>query len=472
MDNKFNKNFEDLAWSEMQKLLDRDLPVAEKKRRAFVFWLFLMGGLMLISGGIYSQLINKKEVVNNTAINYELNNKKEVVINAELNNKIELNTQKEVIINSKLNNKTELNIQKEIANNTAIKAELNTPKEAISPFKTAIKGNREGRPYNDLKPTIKVALAPELNNKTALKTDINIASEINNTALQPSNPKLETNEGTPQYKTENEAILKENLTGNYNKNELSPLETLEPQSLTTFDSVFFKEAIKPLYWIIVPIRCVGGPTFKSTKTHFGVTAGIHTEGSSKIDGGQFGLVANRFLRRNWGLNVGLNYRKTSVNVDSSSNLNLGYAFGTTTTTNVYPQNALIPVKRILLKELNYLELPISLNYHFNRKLSISTGIKMAYLIVPKVAISADSTVFFLNDISKKSSINDPVAFNSVKALGLNRWDFAAIGGLNYNLTDKIQLSLRYDYGFKNVLNRANWSAYNRFIGFNAAYYFK
>ena len=61
--------------------------------------------------------------------------------------------------------------------------------------------------------------------------------------------------------------------------------------------------------------------------------------------------------------------------------------------------------------------------------------------------------------------------NSAKALGLERWDFATIGGINFNPTKRIQLSMRYDYGFKNILNRANWTAYNRFLGLNAVYYF-
>ena len=186
-------------------------------------------------------------------------------------------------------------------------------------------------------------------------------------------------------------------------------------------------------------------------------------------------MANKYLRRNWAIYAGLNYRKTMVQVDSLSDLNLGYitAGGTSTTTpTVGANSSLIPVKKIILKELNYLELPVGVNYNFNKKWSVLAGIKMAYLMSPNVGISADSTVFFLKNVSTKQANYALDQSNSVAALGLQRWDIGTIGGINYSINNKISLSVRYDYGFKNVLNRANWAAYNRFIGFNAVYYFR
>ena len=121
MENKFNKDFEDFAWSEMQKLLDRDLPVAEKKRRrGLVFWLFLIGGLIAFIGGgafIYGQLKTNKTEFNNA----ELNKKQLATNNAELNknqltiNNSELNKNQLAINNAELNknqlaiNNSELN---------------------------------------------------------------------------------------------------------------------------------------------------------------------------------------------------------------------------------------------------------------------------------------------------------------------------------------------------------------------------
>jgi hypothetical protein len=84
-------------------------------------------------------------------------------------------------------------------------------------------------------------------------------------------------------------------------------------------------------------------------------------------------------------------------------------------------------------------------------------------------------VFFLQNTSNKSAASNVVydlnGANSAKVLGLERLDFATIGGINFNPNKRFQVSMRYDYGFKNILNRANWAAYNRFLGLNAVYYF-
>ena len=72
MENKFNKDFEDFGWLEMQKMLDRELSVADKKRRrGLVFWLFLAVGVTAF--GIYQ--FNNSNLVNN-----EVKNNKPVVI--------------------------------------------------------------------------------------------------------------------------------------------------------------------------------------------------------------------------------------------------------------------------------------------------------------------------------------------------------------------------------------------------------
>ncbi len=456
MENKFDKNFENSAWSEMQKLLDRDLPVAEKKRRGLVFWLFLMGGLMLFGSGVYFKLkieneklntasntaeSNKKTALNASLITDELNKKtalKTALINAELNKKTALKT---ALINAELNEKTALKT-------ALINAELNE--------KTALKT---------------ASINAELNEKTALDNGL-INAELNNEVLQPSNIQPKTYENrTPQYKSENAAILSENShTSSFNY-----LKILEPQLISVYDSIFFIQAIKPLYAFearSISLNIVTS-TFKSSKVHFGVSAGVYTEGALKMDGGQIGFIAHKYLKKNWSINAGFNYRKTTVNngdkwvyyqVELRNNLGTALPYPT----------SLSSAKKLALNNLDYLELPIHFSYQFNRKWSMSGGIKTAYLLSAKVSTSSDSTLFVFQNGGSNKDKNFVAADGSsnAKLLGLNRFDFAAIGGINYHLTPKIHFSLRYDYGFKNVLNRDNWSAYNRFLGLNAAYYFR
>jgi Outer membrane protein beta-barrel domain len=489
MENKFNREFEDLGWANMQKLLDRDMPVKEKKRRGLVFWLFLMGGLVAFSGTFF-YLNNKKEALNSIANNSELNsnplnngaNKIELNKGNKGLNKPELSTKSTQLnsvinsfelnnsaLNNGVNNYELINKNKELntfeLNNYA--AQTSNIKGLIESISLASNlGNLENQLVgNQL--GVRFKPAPNLDSKTVDSTTMKERATVKVTPTNDAgatftvalvNVDVET---PPQYMGEKTTTLL--------------LKTVDFQLLKACDSLFFSEAIKPLYLISEPLRGIVLSSDKSSKTHFGMTTGIHTEGGQKIDGWQIGLMANKYLTKKWAIYAGLNYRKTMVQVDSLSDLKLGYvSYGSTSTTPVSVQNpSLIPVKKIILKQLNYLELPIGVNYNFNKKWAASAGIKMAYLMSPNVGISADSTVFFLKEaVSNKVANYALDQSNSVAALGLQRWDIAAIGGINYNINNKISLSLRYDYGFKNVLNRANWAAYNRFVGFNAVYYFR
>ena len=209
----------------------------------------------------------------------------------------------------------------------------------------------------------------------------------------------------------------------------------------------------------------------SRKLRFGVETGVHTEGYKKIDGWQLGVVLNKQFRWNWSISAGLNFRKTVIHSDSLAYYQARELSGYSN--QVSTANTVIPANRLAINRLNYIELPISLNYSINRKWSITTGIKTAYLVKANINILSDSTLFYLNTKTNSGLFSaDRASSSDIKLLGLNRWDFAVIGGIYFKPTDKIQLSLRYDYGFRNTLNRPNWSAYNRFLGVNVAYYFR
>ena len=237
-----------------------------------------------------------------------------------------------------------------------------------------------------------------------------------------------------------------------------PLKEIKSDSMVINDL----KGINPLtkYVLIKPIF--------PTKTHWGVTIGVNTEGPKIVDGGQLGLVINHSFKPKLSVSSGLNYRKTRINGHAP----LTYYQVEVKSTGIYTPSP-TPAKKVTLNGLTYLELPISLNYHFNDKWSLSTGVKTAYLMGATTVTSSDSTLFVLQT---GNSTNDPSLFakdqsrSNVTALGLQRWDFAAIGGLNFKPTKRVEVSLRYDFGLKNVLNQANWAAYNRFIGFNTTYY--
>jgi hypothetical protein len=498
MENKFNKEFEDLGWSQMQKMLDQEMPVAEKKRRRGVLWLFLLSSLMTFSGGFY-YFKNKKENVEKAQI-MQSTNKELIVENKELNspinsiNNAEFKTENKDKLITDLknkNNKIEQQIITQsssfnndkpqlLSNNATLEEATLTTRATV---KVAPTQNAAPLPQHVASPTQQVGaiFTVALVTDAPIVADVPVVKEaslVKNPLIVKEAPLVMDNlpmQTPPQYLNENKDIYKYdtaeqgmaltqelvlpltiNKLGEIKSNDLSEL------ALEKFNRPIVSKNI---------IRHKSNP-----KTHLSLILGVHTEGGKKIDGGQIGLITHTYLDNKWSFFAGLNYRKTTVQVDSSTDALVGYQAVSTTpgTTNILPKSLdLIPVKKILLNQLNYLELPIGFNYAFNKKMSVTMGIKAAYLFSTNVRISADSSVFFIKDMSQKSSYTIDQSTNySVTQLGLQRWDFAAIGGINYSVAKRLQLGLRYDYGLNSVVKRANWTAYNRFLGFNVVYLLK
>ncbi len=462
MENKFDKNLEDLGWSEMQKILDRELPLeSKKKRRALLFWLFFAG--VLTTFGIAFLFFNSKNknqeliVENNKKESNFKSNYDDNSINLIQEKKLIKTNKKELILN---NNSPQLMAKKEL--NNANKNELIKENNRL----ILNENTSQLMAKNDSIQTNKLVDNTVVLN-THLNTEIN-KEFLNITAQTTENATAKLNEAPPQYFGENSDFLKSENRQNI---EAIPSHTVDYQLVNTYDSAYLSKAIQSLFWVSCPIRSsVSNPK----RTHFGITTGAHTEGVQKIDGGQIGLVLNRELNRKWAISIGLNYRKTNVNVDSllGNNSGLSYVTFPTSTNPKYSSNS---TKKILLNNLNYAELPINLTYNFNKKISFSAGIKAAYLLSSNIGVSADSTVYFLTEnLNKINAYSDPSYDKTarINALGLQNFDVAIMGGINYQITPKIQLNLTYHHGFKNVINRANWAAYNRFLGLNVVYYFK
>jgi hypothetical protein len=462
-----NKDFENVGWSEMQKILDRELPVVEKKRRRILLFWFLFAGVLTTFGAgfLYSKFNkdNQKLIAKNNQ--EECKNEPKFSTNSDKNSA-------QLIANNALinSNKKELKINEKTVNLNQNLAQLITENALINANK------------NELN-LINLELK---NNELIAQKNIAFNSKINaqNGGNKNDFESKISSEGTPQYMTDNgiPKIGKSEKMGilkveSCPQGQVLTQEIIIPLTINKLSKLNSNEVIEN------NLQNINFSIIKKTKkinsthqnTHFGISTGVHTEGSSLISGWQFGLVLNRELNKKWSVSTGFNFRKTTVNVDSLAQLNASIYGSTTGATNDPKFGANSGIK-IQLKDLNYAEMPINLVYNFNNKLSISGGIKMAYLISQNVSISADSSSLkafdFRNDKLISTSSYADGASRSISALGLQRFDAAFIGGINYNLTNKIQLSLRYDYGVKNVLNRQNWTGYNRFLGVNAVYYFR
>lgn len=83
--------------------------------------------------------------------------------------------------------------------------------------------------------------------------------------------------------------------------------------------------------------------------------------------------------------------------------------------------------------LNYLTLPVVLNYRLWPRLSILTGGEVAVLL----------SSYYKSDLFKQN----------VKYIFGNPVDFGITGGLLYHISPKVNISLRYTYGLSNIMNK-------------------
>ncbi len=261
--------------------------------------------------------------------------------------------------------------------------------------------------------------------------------------------------------TNNNLSLIENNKSIDKRNEMKSIELLNKIKVAPLSierDTNLKIEPQPIYG---PIKCLANV---SKKLRIGITTGLHTEKGRKIDGFQAGLVVNQTLNHRLSIGASLNFRQTQTSGDSISYFKKEYLANASATSNLQSG------KPISLDKLYYLELPLTIQCHFKKKFAFSTGLKTSYLVGQSVKENGTS-VYFVS--SSFNSLDNKVLLSQVNTttLGLNRWDVSLMGGFSYLPTKHIQLGLRYDFGLNNIINRTNWSAYNRYLGFNVVYIF-
>ena len=214
------------------------------------------------------------------------------------------------------------------------------------------------------------------------------------------------------------------------------------------------------------------------KWQLGLTLGAHTEGVTRMDGYQIGLVLNKKLTQKWAFSTGLNYRKASTKSrENASFLTAEKANSSASVTTPSSSFNLSKVVEVRLKNMKYLEMPIVFDHLVNNRLSVFGGLKMSYLL-SKNWINIDTSnanlyiISYSNQSGKKSSSSanayDISSSNSVNS----SLDFAILGGINYRISRHFDVSVRYDFGLKNILKQNNASVYNRYLGLSINYYWK
>ena len=427
MENKFDKEIEDLGWEKMQALLDKEKPVvgivppqyidqklgkngSSRKRWALMALLFLS----LIGGGVWSYNFFKIKTEN----------------------------------------------QQAVASNNAC----------------AIENNRQNLTQNNIpdRPIDKRKIIASEAKEKGNNVNLTKWSNSKNTNLEKQNTPnnfIDEKENILQN-TDNQLIVKNNdpylVTQNLDSESLNSL-SFEPLIDTVLS---IDERLNPI------INLKENASKMLQKWQFGLTLGINTEGVQRVNGYQMGLILRKNLNQKWAFSTGLNYRKLSTeSKDNASFLAAEKANASSIVTLPSSNFNLLKVVEVRLKDMQYLEMPIIFDHLVNKRLSVFGGMKMSYLL-SKNWVKIDTTtanlyVITYGNVSQKvdkstSSVSDKSSSYSVN----NSLDFAVLGGINYRISRHFDVSMRYDFGLKNILKQNNAAVYNRYLGLNLNYYFK
>ncbi len=321
-----------------------------------------------------------------------------------------------------------------------------------------------------------------IQNEIAQKIDNqNIISKID-TAYSDNTVKNNTAITSLKEDNNTKNIISKIDVSEHNIQQIRAISTLEllpilPSKEITFDKPLSHIALpitQPIYGRIVSVNIKDRP-------HFGLTMGAHTEGVTMIDGYQAGVFIQQKLpsKLPLSLQIGLNYRNTNTTGDSSGTA----VFDPSSVSGASPNQNAFVITQASLNNISYIEMPIFLTYSPSKKWGIMGGIKGAYMISNK----KNTTIWSVNnryvvengfsgtllDMTQFKSANSTLNAldNFSQTLSFNRWDIAVVGGVSYLILPKTTLSLRADWGLKNVLNKQNWSANNRLLGLNMSYQF-
>ena len=494
MENKFDKEIEDLGWEKMQTLLDKEKPVVGfippqyidqksgkndslRKRWALMALLFLS----LAGCGVWSYHFfkikpeNQPAIALNNAVTIE-NNGQNLIQN---NSPVIANGGRQVIENdtkkmttseeikkgknddlTKWSNSKNANLEKQNMHNNFIDEKINKLQNADNQLIVKnINPNSITQNLNFNKENKGVLIE---NKEQIIDKKLTNGSNASNAVI--SNDKTQNNE--------EKFVEKNALENTYKIGERLTLETLNP---LIFEAL--KDSVASISERHTIVNLKENVSKMLKKWQLGLTLGAHTEGVSSLDGYQIGLILNKNLTRKWAFSTGLNYRKASIKSrQNASFLTAEKASASASVTTPASSFNLTKVVEVRLKDMQYLELPIIFDHLVNKRLSVFGGIKMSYLI-SKNWVKIDTTtanlyVITYGNVSQKVDKSASSFLDRASSYPINNsLDFAVLGGINYRISRHFDVSMRYDFGLKNILKQNNAAVYNRYLGLNLNYYF-
>ncbi len=426
-----HKNFENEGWEAMFQTLEREMPVKKKRRGAL--WLWVCVGAV-VAGSVF--LYAKKTA---QPVEVIVKDSKTIVYGnnfSDLNKKIDTLT----AIATPATRTNSLVVEATNATNFPSSPQIQATKISLSRIElpnTAKNGPLSITPNSSLEMDLKL-----LNTNLATTESFNFTKNAPLSITADSSPKMDFESSKPSFSTI----------------ELLDLVQNAPLSITR-DSSLKIELNLPKSRIITPKQI-------ENKLIWGITAGVHLKQMQYLDGYHAGLVLVKPFSEKWGVSTGLNFRQTKMEQQSQRT---SYFEFRADSYQLAQANVLPKVRSISVYKIYCLDMPFTIDYKITKKWAVSSGIKLSYLFGQKT-ITSDTSVFLVKSAFNSANF-DVLQDISTTSLGLNRWDAAVLGGIQYVPTRHIQLGLRYDFGLFNNFNRVGQSAYNRYVGLNAVYLF-
>jgi hypothetical protein len=432
----FDQAFTDRAWGEMEKLLDKEMPVQSKGHRFLWLWalgLVILGGLGWLFGPT-SNVIRAEELLSLPLADQ-----------TDSRSNLSANMESTVTIPS-----TDTFEEKIAHQNSSQNVIPNENKLTRKPEDASIN-------YQEAKPQSgDVNLVEEITSEFILST----------ASTSKEEPLVSSHELLPSVEdqVESDIFLKEQ----------------ERSSLAVAALPFLQKESKELSW---PLRKTPESIeFKSkvrpqrSNWNWGVQAFALGTDVFDLNGGAIGVWGQRphFFTPRLSLSLGVQYELINLQPSSisiPSNVQLDASTESSDPTTSFPPNRQMDTVTAqqaaahLNLRVRQFQLPLSLHWSFGRKWSAFGGAQLSYrnVLIREPAENDQSLAFSGSDpqtgLYSELVKLDPGA--TFPANNLNRWDIGTHLGIAYRLSNRMEAMMSYEHGFKNLFKDLDLQAYDR-----------
>jgi len=407
-----DQQFTDFAWSEMSNMLDREMPVTPAPKKGKRYGLLLLVLLIGFVAGIGTMFFVQRGVVAPTiqpAIPQAPRKMAKEKVVAKAEQSLMTAETDQLLAVQKSNQQIENKIQ-----NTLTKSATPSAPKNVNLYDQNV--------YTNSSSVIVFNESPE--------------NKLKDHFIDPSS-RLNTNRLANVQSTKAEEV----------NNQIDNQKDVYPNSLA-----FLKHSSIP--FIAVPQKGVEleiQMPRPAPKLNFGFYMGTQTRDFKGMHGLSTGIYARYGLDDKFSLRTGLGYSVITGFQSKSIGINepLTPDYFEPIEINVQDYSSVTPLvnnQDLPLQNLQYLDLPVALDYRMSGKLSIIMGMKFSYLLNAKTSGNVSQN---LNDRDIK--LLDDALYNSMRKM-----DVATVFGFSVYPSSKVGLELKYNHGLIDYTIDQNW----------------